>query len=90
VKSKDIIRKSNEFTLEKLLQIYQITAETEIETSINQIYNEMQGFYGNVNRIVGNLSDEMLKFQLLEQTFQDHGLKGYLQNSETLGKIFRI
>ena len=50
----------------------------------------MQDFYGNINGMIGNLSDEMLRFQLVEQSFQDHGLDGYLQNSKTLGKIFRI
>lgn len=88
--SKNIIRKSNEFTLEKLLNIYQITAETELKSSIYEIYSEMRDFYGNINGMVGNLSDEMLRFQLLEQSFQYHGLEGYLQNSKTLGKIFRI
>jgi hypothetical protein len=88
--SKDLIRKSNEFTLEKLLRVYQITAETELKYSIYEIYSEMQDFYGNINGMIGNLSDEMLRFQLVEQSFKDQGLDGYLQNSKTLGKIFRI
>jgi radical SAM superfamily enzyme YgiQ (UPF0313 family) len=88
--SKDLIRKSNEFTLEKLLRVYQITAETELKYSIYEIYSEMQDFYGNINGMIGNLSDEMLRFQLVEQSFKDQGLDGYLQNSKILGKIFRI
>ncbi len=86
----DIIKKSNAFTLEKLLKIYEITADIEIDGEINVLYNEMEKFYLGLNRKVEKLSDKMLRFQLVEQKFQNQGLVGYFQNSQTLSKIFRI
>ncbi len=89
-KTLETIKKSNEFTLEKLLKIYQITAETEIKDEVNQLYNKMEKFYLDLNSKVENLSDKMLRFQLLERKFLEHGVGGSLQNSRTFGKIFRI
>ena len=86
----DIIKKSNAFTLEKLLKIYEITADIEIDGEINVLYNEMEKFYLGLNRKVEKLSDKMLRFQLVEQKFQNQGLVGYFQNSQILSKIFRI
>ena len=86
----NIIKKSNAFTLEKLLKIYEITGDIEIDGEINLIYSEMEKFYLSINRKVDKLSDKMLRFQLVEKKFQNQGLMGYFQNSQTLSKIFRI
>jgi len=86
----DIIKKSNAFTLEKLLKIYKITADNEIDGEINLLYNEMEKFYLNLNKKAEKLSDKMLRFQIVEQKFQNNGLVGYFQNSQILSKIFRI
>jgi radical SAM superfamily enzyme YgiQ (UPF0313 family) len=85
-----LIRKSNEFTLDSLLQVYRMVAESGIEDSINILSQKMDVFYGNYNKKAGKLAERMWRFQLVENKFQERGVGDYFQNSNTLGRIFRI
>jgi anaerobic magnesium-protoporphyrin IX monomethyl ester cyclase len=86
----DIIKKSNDFTLESLLEIYQMVAESEIEEKINLLYQRMDDFYGGLRKEADELDEKMWRFQLLEKKFQKQGLDDYFQNSSTLSRIFRM
>lgn len=88
--TRDLIRKSNEFTLENLLQIYGIMGNPEIEGEVNLFHKKMEGFYRDLIGEADRLSHRMLRFQVVERKFRDHGVEDYFQNSNTLGRIFRI
>jgi len=90
METRDLIRKSNEFTLKNLLQIYQITGNPGIEEEVNLLHKKMEGFYGGLIGEADRLSPRMLRFQVVERKFRDHGVENYFQNSNTMGKIFRI
>jgi hypothetical protein len=83
-----LIRTSNESTLENLLEIYRRVAYGENE--IDDLYHQMEVFYGILTRKASNLSDRMGKLQLVEKKFQNRGLDNYLQNSGAMERIFRI
>jgi anaerobic magnesium-protoporphyrin IX monomethyl ester cyclase len=86
----DLIKKSNDFTLESLLEIYRMVAESEIEEKINLLYQRMDDFYGGLRKEADELDEKMWRFQLLEKKFQKQGLDDYFQNSSTLSRIFRL
>ncbi|BDZ71083.1 B12-binding domain-containing radical SAM protein [Methanobacterium petrolearium] len=86
----DLIRKCNRFTLDCLLNIYSMLPETEIEENISSLAQEMDAFYGNHTKRVDELTEKMWRFQMVGKKFQDRGVDDYFQNSEILGKIFRI
>lgn len=88
--TRDMIKKSNKFTLEKMLLIYQLTAQTEIEEKIKDLNEKMEFFYKNLIKEGDNLSDKMFRFQIMERKFQDYGLENCFQNSKFMGRIFRI
>jgi len=88
--TKKLIRTSNEFTLNSLLQIYGMVAESGIEEEVNILSEKMDLFYGNTDKKVEELIARMLRFQMVGKEFQARGVDDYLQNSQTLGRIFRI
>lgn len=85
-----LIRKSNEFTLEKLLQVYEIMAYPELEGEIEHLKHEMIDFYLNLTKEATSLSEKMWRFQLIENKFKKRGLSNHFQDSEIMGRIFRI
>lgn len=85
-----LIRDTNEFTLQSLLEIYSLVAERIIEDDVNNLSQEMNVFYENSTKNASELAEKMGRFQLVEKKFQDRGVGDYFQNSPTLGKIFRI
>lgn len=85
-----LIRDTNEFTLQSLLEIYSLVAERIIEEDVNNLSQEMNAFYENSNKNASELAEKMGRFQLVEKKFQNRGVGDYFQNSPTLGKIFRI
>ncbi len=88
--TRDLIMKSNDFTLKNLLQIYGIVGDPEIEEEVNLLYKKMEGFYGESIKEADRLSHRMLRFQVVERKFRDHGVQDYFQNSDTMARIFRI
>ncbi len=88
--SMKLIKDSNRFTLDSLLSVYSLVAESDIENSINTLCGKMNSFYGDSAEMVDELSGKMWRFQMIEKKFMNRGVDDYFQNSETLGKLFRI
>jgi len=88
--TESLISSVNTFTLQSLLQIYSFVAESEIKEDLNRLSLEMDVFYGNYTEKASKLSERMWRFQVVEKKFQEQGVGDYFQNSNTLGKIFRI
>jgi len=86
----NLIRNCNKFTLDCLLNIYSMLPETGIEESISILAQEMDSFYENHTKKVDELTGKMWRFQMVGKKFQDRGVDDYFQDSEILGKIFRI
>ncbi len=85
-----LIRDTNEFTLQSLLEIYSLVAERITEEDIDNLSQEMNVFYENSTKKASELAEKMGRFQLVEKEFQERGVGDYFQNSSTLGRIFRI
>lgn len=85
-----LIRSSNDFTLDSLLQVYEMVAESGIEDKINTLAEDIGLFYGEHSKKADELAERMWRFQLVEKKFIERGVDDYLQNSDTLGRIFRI
>ncbi|MDP3066189.1 MAG: radical SAM protein, partial [Methanobacteriaceae archaeon] len=86
--TKNLIKTSNKFTLENLLEVYRMVAYQE--DKIDDLNQKIENFYGDLTLKTSDLSERMGRFQLVEKKFQKRGLGNYFQNSKTLGKIFRI
>lgn len=85
-----LIRDTNKFTLQSLLEIYSLVAEKIIEEDINSLFKKMNVFYENSIKKASEMAEKMGRFQLVEKKFHDRGVGDYFQNSPTMGKIFRI
>jgi anaerobic magnesium-protoporphyrin IX monomethyl ester cyclase len=85
-----LIKDTNEFTLQSLLEIYSLVPERIIEEDVNNLSRKMNVFYENSTKKASELAEKMGRFQLVEKKFQDMGVGDYFQNSPTLEKIFRI
>jgi len=85
-----LIKDTNEFTLQSLIEIYSLVAEKIIEEDINSLFKKMNVFYENSTKKASEMAEKMGRFQLVEKKFQDRGVGDYFQNSPTMGKIFRI
>jgi len=89
-KTKKLIIASNEFTLDSLLQIYSLVAESVFKEEIDILSEKMDFFYGNSIKKAEELEGQMLRFQMVGKQFQERGVNDYFQNSPTLARIFRI
>jgi anaerobic magnesium-protoporphyrin IX monomethyl ester cyclase len=86
----NLIRDTNRFTLQSLLEIYSLVAERIIEEDVNSLSRKMNVFYENSTKKASELAEKMGRFQLVEKKFQERGVGDYFQNSPTMEKIFRI
>lgn len=86
----NLIQTCNEFTLECLLDIYRMVPETGIEEKLEILANKMDQYYGDSSKNVDKLAEKIWRFQVLGKKFQEQGVDDYLQDSATIGKIFRI
>lgn len=86
----NLIQTCNEFTLECLLDIYRMVPETGIEEKLEILANKMDQCYGDSSKNVDKLAEKIWRFQVLGKKFQEQGVDDYLQDSATIGKIFRI
>jgi anaerobic magnesium-protoporphyrin IX monomethyl ester cyclase len=89
-KNSELIKRFNKFNLEIILQIYHLTGENDWQDGLEEINYKLQKNFPDFIKDTNNLSQKMLKLQLLEQGFQKQGLENYLQNSSFWRKIFRI
>ena len=89
-KALSLIQNCNEFTLDCLIEIYRMVPETGIENKIHLLAQKMDDSYGHSSKNADKLAEKMWRFQVVGKKFQEHGVNNYLQDSTTLGKIFRI
>ncbi|NYB52263.1 MAG: cobalamin B12-binding domain-containing protein [Methanobacteriaceae archaeon] len=85
-----LIKTCNTFTLNSLLQIYGLVAESNIENRINTLAHDMTLFYRDHAKKADRLAGKMWRFQMMEKKFIKKGVGDYLQNSDTLGRLLRI
>lgn len=85
-----LISNVNTFTLQSLLQIYSFVGESEIGENLNRLSHEMDVFYGNHMDRASEFGERMGRLQVVEKKFREQGVGDYFQNSQTLGRIFRI
>ncbi len=86
----NLIRNSNDFTIDSLLNVYSMVAESRIEDKLNTLAGKMSLFYTNQSNKADELAERMWRFQLVEKKFIKRGVDDYFQNSDTLGRIFRV
>jgi radical SAM superfamily enzyme YgiQ (UPF0313 family) len=86
----DLIKSFNEFNLEKLLDIYHLTAEDHISKGLDEINSQLQENYPQFIKESQSITNKMNKLQILEKQFKEQGLDNYLQNSGFWKKVFRI
>lgn len=80
----------NEFNLEILLKIYELTGEDDWQTSLEDINLILQKNNSEFLKKTNSITDEMMKIQVLEKQFQKQNMEDYLQNSQLLKKVFRL
>lgn len=86
----ELIKSFNKFNQKILLQIYQLTGETDWEEGLEDINLKLHHKFPYFTKETNKLSQKMLKLQLLEKQFPEQGLGNYLDKSRLWTKIYRI
>lgn len=90
IETLNLIKSFNEFNLEKLLDIYHLTAEDQFSEGLDEINSQLQDNYPHFIKEGQSITNKMNKLQILEKQFKEQGLEDYLQNSGFWKKVFRI
>jgi len=86
----DLIRRGNTFVLDRILQMYALTAKQSDQEEIDRLAGSIRQGCSVLAAEAEKLSHRMNRLQLVERKFQKSGVPGALQRSSLLRGIFRV
>jgi len=85
-----LIRKSNAFILDHILEMYTLTAKPATREDLDQLAGALRDGCSRLAPEAGRLTRRMNRLQLVEKKFRKAGVPGTLQASPLLRGLFRI